>query len=95
MASSRGAVASNLHRFEATVRRLFLVLFLFSGSLCLAQNDAETFTAELFRYRVHPNIVYHVAGNFEAKLDVYEPAAATQPVPVVVVIHGGGWIAGT
>lgn len=95
MASSRGAVATKLHRFEAIVRRLLLVVFLFSGSLCLAQNDAETFTAELFRYRVHPNIVYHVAGNFEAKLDVYEPAATTQPVPVVVVIHGGGWIAGT
>jgi acetyl esterase/lipase len=95
MASSREAVASKLHRFEATVRRLFLVLFLFSGSLCLAQNDAETFTAELFRYRVHPNIVYHVAGNFEAKLDVYQRAETTQPVPVVIVIHGGGWIAGT
>jgi acetyl esterase/lipase len=77
------------------VRKLLLAILLFSGSLCFAQNDAATFAAELFRYEVHPNIVYHVANNYEAKLDVYQPANATQPTPVVIVIHGGGWIAGT
>lgn len=77
------------------MRKLLLASLLLSGSLCLAQNDAASFAAELFRYQVHPNIVYHVANNYEAKLDVYEPAAASQPTPVVIVIHGGGWIAGT
>ena len=47
------------------------------------------------RYEVHPNIVYHIANNYEAKLDVYTPSDVTQPTPVVIVIHGGGWIAGT
>ncbi len=77
------------------MRKLLLASLLLSASLCLAQNDSATFAAELFRYKVHPNIVYHVANNYEAKLDVYEPATASQPTPVVIVIHGGGWIAGT
>ena len=80
------------------MRKLLLVLLLLSGSLCLAQNDAATFAAELMRYEVHPNIVYHIANNYEAKLDVYTPARsaqATAPTPVVIVIHGGGWIAGS
>jgi acetyl esterase/lipase len=77
------------------VRKLLLASLLLSASLCLAQNDSVTFAAELFRYKVHPNIVYHVANNYEARLDVYEPATASQPTPVVTVIHGGGWIAGT
>lgn len=77
------------------MRKLLLASLLLSASLCLAQNDSATFAAELFRYKVHPNIVYHVANNYEARLDVYEPATASQPTPVVIVIHGGGWIAGT
>jgi acetyl esterase/lipase len=77
------------------VQRLLLALLLSSASLCLAQNDAASFAAELFRYEVHTNIVYRVANNYEAKLDVYQPAGKSQPTPVVIVIHGGGWIAGT
>jgi acetyl esterase/lipase len=84
------------------VRKLLFALLLCSSSLCLAQTaastDAATFAAEMMRYEVHPNIVYHTANNYEAKLDVYTPAwseQASSPTPVVVVIHGGGWIAGT
>jgi len=77
------------------VRKLLFVLLLSSASLYLAQNDAASFAAELSRYEVHTNIVYRVANNYEAKLDVYQPAGKSQPTPVVVVIHGGGWIAGT
>ena len=77
------------------VRKLLLASLLLSGLMCVAQTDTATFTAELFRYEVHPNIVYHTANNYEAKLDVYQPADKTQPTPVVIVIHGGGWIAGT
>ncbi len=77
------------------MRKLLLALLLSSASLCLAQNDAASFAAELFRYEVHANIVYRVANNYDAKLDVYQPAGKSQPTPVVIVIHGGGWIAGT
>ena len=42
-------------------------------------------------YRVIPNITYLTASNWEAKLDVYRPAAPG-PHPVVLHIHGGGWV---
>ena len=77
------------------MRKLLLPFLLVSGSLAVAQTDTAAFTAELFRYKVHSNIVYHTASNYEAKLDVYTPAGKPQPTPVVIVIHGGGWIAGT
>jgi acetyl esterase/lipase len=74
---------------------LVLASVLLLCSVCLAQSDAATFAAELFRYQVHTNIVYHTANNYENKLDVYTPADAKGPVPVVIVIHGGGWVEGT
>ncbi len=46
-------------------------------------------------YWVEPNITYLTANNYDAKLDVYYPHKAQSPVPVVMVIHGGGWVAGT
>lgn len=46
-------------------------------------------------YRVVPNITYLTANNFEAKLDVYLPANLTAPNPVLIYIHGGGWVFGS
>jgi acetyl esterase/lipase len=43
-------------------------------------------------YDVTSNIVYKVANNYELKLDVYRPHSSIAPVPVVMMIHGGGWI---
>ena len=78
------------------MRKLLLLLLLpISVSVCLGQTDAASFAAELFRYQVDANIVYHTANDYENKLDVYRPPEATQPTPVVVVIHGGGWVEGT
>ncbi len=80
------------------MRRLLLVLLFSAPSICVAQTDASEdaarFAAELFRYQTHPNVVYRVANNHEARLDLYLPVRGNQPTPVVVVIHGGGWIAG-
>ncbi len=74
---------------------LILAVLPLLASLCLAQSDTASFAAELFRYHVQPNIVYHTANNYENKLDVYTPADAKAPTPVVIVIHGGGWVEGT
>lgn len=46
-------------------------------------------------YDVTPNIIYGTANGFQLKLDVYEPVKLTAPVPVVMVIHGGGWVEGS
>ena len=43
-------------------------------------------------YEVLPNITYGIANNYELKLDVYRPTTAKAPTPVVMMIHGGGWI---
>jgi len=78
------------------MRKLLLIVSLFFlASTCLAQTDAATFAAEMFRFEVQTNIVYHTANNYENKLDVYRPAEAKGPTPVVIVIHGGGWVEGT
>ena len=43
-------------------------------------------------YEVLPNITYGIANNYELKLDVYRPTTAKAPTPVVMLIHGGGWV---
>ena len=58
--------------------------------------DTSSFLAHLSnQYRVTPNVTYHVASNHENKLDLYIPRAAGGPTPVLMYIHGGGWVGGT
>ena len=45
-------------------------------------------------YRVIPNVTYHIASNQENKLDLYVPRGATGPTPLLIYIHGGGWVGG-
>ena len=45
-------------------------------------------------YRVVPNVTYHVASNFENRVDLYLPREADGPTPVLMYIHGGGWVGG-
>lgn len=46
-------------------------------------------------YRVVPNVTYHVANGFENRVDLYLPANASGPSPVLMYIHGGGWVGGS
>lgn len=48
-----------------------------------------------YGYRATPNIVYHTANNWEAKLDVYQPPGLTSPNPTLIFFHGGGWTGGS
>jgi len=57
--------------------------------------DTSSFLAYLSnQYRVTPNVTYHVASNHENKLDLYIPTNASGPTPVLMYIHGGGWVGG-
>ncbi len=59
-------------------------------------SETAEFLADLSnQYRSIPNVVYHVANNHENKLDVYIPSNATGPTPVLMMIHGGGWVTGS
>jgi acetyl esterase/lipase len=62
--------------------------------LCAAQLQESVRSAVLVNhaYTVNSNIVYKVANNYELKLDVYRPTEAKSPTPVVMMIHGGGWV---
>ena len=42
----------------------------------------------------HIQRTYVRPGERDVKLDLYLPAAASRPVPVVVMFHGGGWAKG-
>ena len=48
----------------------------------------------VLEYQVQGNVTYAVAGGVELKLDVYKPRAAGSPRPVLVFVHGGGWVSG-
>ncbi len=43
-------------------------------------------------YSIQANITYATANNVPLKLDLYLPGK--KPVPVLVLFHGGGWVAG-
>lgn len=74
-------------------------ILLFSLSpLVFGQSTADTTTSwlvdVLMNYSVVPNITYSTADNYECKLDLYARRNSPTPVPVVVFIHGGGWVGG-
>lgn len=43
----------------------------------------------------HRDLAYVTGGHPRQKLDLYLPANATQPLPLLVWIHGGGWASGS
>jgi acetyl esterase/lipase len=48
----------------------------------------------VLEYQALANVTYAVAGGIELKLDVYKPRAAGSSRPVLVFVHGGGWVSG-
>jgi acetyl esterase/lipase len=59
--------------------------------LRLAKNRVKTDTP-LTTWR---NISYYKRLRTSHKLDIYKPTHATAPLPVIVFVHGGGWIMGS
>lgn len=59
-------------------------------------SESAAWTAHVrTEYRLFTDITYHRAGNFEAKLNVYRPRAASAPNATLVYFHGGGWLIGS
>jgi acetyl esterase/lipase len=59
-------------------------------------SDADKAIALVVRdHQVVPNITYHIANKSELKLDLYQPREPKGPTPVVMLIHGGGWVEGS
>ena len=45
-------------------------------------------------FDITPNIKYAKANNTDLKLDLYLPRNRSQPVPTLMLFHGGGWVGG-
>jgi acetyl esterase/lipase len=75
---------------------LSLVLAVGLAAPAAAQSipDAQSLVALWQRVRTAPNVTYIRANGWEGKLDVYA-LRGPAPSPVVVYIHGGGWVQGT
>ena len=59
-------------------------------------SDAERAITLMVRdYEVVPNLTYLIANKTELKLDIYTPREPKGPTPVVMLIHGGGWVEGS
>jgi acetyl esterase/lipase len=59
-------------------------------------SPSATWAARLAaQYQVTPNLVYLVANNYEARLDVYKRTDASDAQPTLIWIHGGGWVGGS
>lgn len=44
---------------------------------------------------IDPNVVYRQASGIDLMADVYTPANARGPTPIILTMHGGGWVAGS
>jgi len=75
------------------ITKMKRILLLIASSACAQPPDWSIRLAD--SYAITPNITYSVQNNFESRLDVYRPRQAASPVPVLLYIHGGGWVAGS
>ncbi len=83
-------------------RSAALALCLLSPPLISAQVSSSSASghtgdwAELasFHYGIGANIPYVTINNSTSHLDVWENHASKVPVPVLIYIHGGGWVFG-
>ena len=75
-------------------RYWFVLLAIVLAAVTLT--TAQDTTAGLFHnFTVVPNITYLTASNYESKLDLYVTRTPERPLPTLIYIHGGGWVAET
>ena len=80
-----------------TATGLVAGMLLVSATPAPAQlSDTEAWASHLSNtYRVVPNVTYGTANNRENRVDLYLPRGADRPTPVLMYIHGGGWVGGS
>jgi len=80
--------------FSAAAKAAVVASIILLPSRSWAQNPAQHFwSGDLFLNNiVEPNIVYGTENNTDLRLDVYRPRYTARPSPVLMFIHGGGWV---
>ena len=82
-------------RLARRIAATFLLAAATRAAAQIAPAPAPNSVERIGDYMVYPNIVYRTANNVPLKLDLYLPPGERKPpVPVVMVIHGGGWVVG-
>ena len=66
-------------------------MLLYAG-ICFAQSTDLCAEDAANKYWIKTDVVYGVENGHTNKLDVIYPHNATEAVPAVIYIHGGGWI---
>ncbi|PYS89068.1 MAG: alpha/beta hydrolase [Acidobacteria bacterium] len=74
---------------------LVLSIFLLCSQFFAQQATTPSLLQIADRYWMQPDVVYGSANNTPLKLDIWYPRDNPNPTPVVVYIHGGGWIFGS
>lgn len=76
---------------------ILVVLSHVAPALAQQSPDVQSAVALFQKVRTVPNVIYERSNGWEGKLDVYAQRTPPNsgPVPVVIFIHGGGWVQGT
>jgi acetyl esterase/lipase len=91
----------NTHQSKVKTTILCMILTL-AGIAALAQPTNRPAAADARRApglpegtRVLRDVAYVDAGHERQKLDLFIPPGSTNPVPVIIWVHGGGWMGGS
>ena len=80
-----------IHALRLSVGALSLVV-----AASAAASEAWDWTVRMAnQYQVTPDVTYLTADGYESKLDVVAPRNPAGPLPMLLYIHGGGWVGGT
>ena len=83
------------HSIAAALLAAAVLTFVGAGSAQAQLSTTGSFLATLDNaVRVISNVTYHEASGVENKLDLYVPRNPDGAAPVMLMIHGGGWVGG-
>ncbi len=76
-------------------KSIYLVLFIAFVSSCFAQ-ETEIKKVQLpENYQSKIDVIYTTVNNWDGRIDLYFNPTSTEPTPIILHIHGGGWNHGT
>lgn len=77
------------------MKKIISIALVFSISFFVFGQEEDTTTYKPVEYpdgfKARLNIIYTKVKDWEGKMDLYLPPKGSEPMPVVINIHGGGW----